>query len=86
MFLVTDIKIGFGIAGLLTFLVAGYLGIARRDYRRALRISTFVVLWLAAVLLDGWDNVLIMAIAMVTLSCVWFLMQTNDGHSPQSTK
>ncbi|WP_433634764.1 hypothetical protein [Halomicrococcus sp. NG-SE-24] len=67
------IDTGFGVAGLLTLLVAGYWGVARHDHRRALRTGAFVVLWLAGILLNGWRNMMIMAVAMATLSFVWFL-------------
>lgn len=69
------IELGFGVAGFLTFLVAAYWGITQREYRRGLRVGAFAVLWLAAVLLNGWRNALIMAVAMVTLTLVWFLTQ-----------
>lgn len=83
MVMLAVIKIGFSVAGLLTLLVAGYWGVAKRDHQRALRLGTFVLLWLAAVLLNGWRNILIMAIAMGTLVFVWLLTQHNVKSSPQ---
>ncbi|WP_227376347.1 hypothetical protein [Haladaptatus halobius] len=83
MVLLAVIKTGFGVAGLLTLLIAGHWGIVRQDHRRALRIGAFVILWLAAMLLNGWQNILTMAVAMGTLVFVWFLTQRNAESSPQ---
>lgn len=75
------IEAGFWAAGFLTLLVAGYWAVAKRDHRRAIRTGAFVVLWLAAVLLNGWRDALIMAVAMATLTLVWFLTRPNVNSS-----
>lgn len=67
------IDTGFGVAGFFTLVIAVYWGVARRDHRRALRTGAFVILWFAAILLNGWRDALIMAVALATLTLVWLL-------------